>query len=153
MPFKSIIDDIDNVTILNNIIENALNHQNIFERKTPMWEFDLWKPNDLNDFMIILNDIDRLYYIKYDNEDIAEYELLIRMKYKNTYVFVEMIAGCDISFDVCGYGLLYICLEPSIFFSTNKIEYNKDLVFLSLLEDGYDITKNDLIKHKKEWDF
>ncbi|XP_045586244.2 uncharacterized protein [Procambarus clarkii] len=137
---KSLIPGVATVDTMDAIVGHALSYQKMFERKTSPWEMELWREGELENFIVDLKKVDRLYHIYNCDDDVtgSEYELLVRMEHNDQHVFVELIAGCDFTgFDCDGGGEIYVSFNANLFFKTVGTRYDEDLIYQSLIEDEY----------------
>ena len=144
--FKSLVPEVETADEIDDYVGYPLLYQFMFERKTSPWEMSSWDEEELQNFQIDVDQIDRLYSVTYNREDDDMsgddgFYLLARMKYMDKDMFVELIASCGSSgFARQGGGVIYITSNPNIFYNTTAIGREKDKILSSLLEDGYDIT-------------
>lgn len=143
--FKSLVCNIKCQEDIFNLIGEILNSQCTFSRTTTPWEIALWDKNELENFRIKIDKVDRLYYINYINDDLLGkwFYLLIRMLYKESFVFVQMtntynpmsIIGRTLGVD------LFITRDPNIFSKVIKhpSACEIQLIYKSLIDDGYEI--------------
>ncbi|XP_069957189.1 uncharacterized protein [Cherax quadricarinatus] len=140
--FKSLDDEVSTVSDIYNMVGYALQHQYMFKRRTSPLEMDLWEEGELQNFEVDLKKVDRLYHI-YGRDCYGDnYELMVRMAYKDRPIFVEMMARCSNTDFECQGGYIYISFSANIFVDTIRMNYNGDLLELllsSLREDGYSI--------------
>ncbi|KAK4287143.1 hypothetical protein Pmani_039778 [Petrolisthes manimaculis] len=92
----------------------SLNYQVMFVRKTSPWERSEWDDEELSDFTLELEEVDRLYYIheNQSSDDNDYFHILARVcrggggetkkeekkkekKESHQYLFVELSASCD----------------------------------------------------------
>lgn len=144
--FKSLVPDIKTANEINDdYMGFALAYQFLFKRKTSPCERSSWNENDLQNFTIDVNQIDRLYSMTPVKEDIlsgGRFYLLSRMKYMDKDMFVELTAFCDsFGFAYEGGGEIYITSNVDIFYNAvvSRLEQRKSIL-ASLIEDKYYIT-------------
>lgn len=111
-----------------------------------------WKEDELEDFKIDVKKMAHVYDVHYfTNEDGSSFEVLVHIKYRNSWVFVFLVADC------CEHGLeckmhpkgyLYIYKHPN-----QLIKEIEDLppqkiqeIHRSLHQDGYRIDIHDDFK-------
>ncbi|CAL4088240.1 unnamed protein product [Meganyctiphanes norvegica] len=139
--FKSLVPTINNIDNIEELVGYALIYQYMFVKRTSPWEMQSWDYNELENFKVDLNKVDRLYYIEHfdDSVNSRTYEILVRMDYRGEHIFVRLSAGCDFTgFDCQGDGEIYITRNPNIFLkSIVDRHHNPSLIYQNLLEDGY----------------
>ena len=106
-----------------------------------------WDQDELTNFTIRVEKIDRLYYILSNDEDqnFRSWELCCRMDCTGEKYFVEMCANCDYTgFDCQGGGLISITKLPD-FYLSNIISNNQNPkeIYKALLDDGYKVEEPD----------
>ena len=155
--FKSIVSNINTQEDIDDALCLPLSYQYMFEKRTSPWEMKDWDHDDLINFTIEPEKIDRLYHMVANDEDpnFRSWELCCRMEYNEEQYFVEMYASCDYTgFDCQGGGHIAIT-KLSDFFLENivTIDQNPIKVYKSLKEDGYDVQEPDLLHkiHPKFW--
>lgn len=143
--FKSSVAGVCSAADMLELVGEALYHQDKFERKTTPWEMSSWDQQELHDFHIDLEMIDRLYYINHTNDGVSgsTFHMLARMEYRDAPVFVELSAGCDYTgFDCQGGGDIFVTRHADLFC---KVVTRPDTgdglqpLYLSLVEDGYEV--------------
>ena len=152
--FKSLVPEVKTADEIDDYVGYPLLYQYMFERKTSPWEMSSWNKEDLQNFQIDVDQIDRLYSVTREDDDMSggRFYLLARMKYTDKDMFVELIASCDSSgFDCQGGGEIYITSNPNIFYNTTAIGREKDKILTSLLEDGYEITIQPEVNSVSSW--
>ena len=95
--------------------------------------------NELENFEIDLELIDRLYYIYYSGKYSQDaFQMVARMDYKGRKVYFELIALCPFyGFCLGGGGLIFVSGDANLFMRlimTNK--HPSNLIYKSLREDG-----------------
>ena len=144
--FKSLVPNITDVGLIKYyLLERVLCYQNNFKKITTPWELQEWNYNELQDFVINLEEVDRLYYI-YRNDYTFNgiyYEMIVRMHYNNNIIYVHLMAFC---FHFMYYrGHLYISQDPYIIKSIlqNKKNQNslKFYIYKPFKDNIYDIGK------------
>ncbi|CAL4240445.1 unnamed protein product [Meganyctiphanes norvegica] len=142
--FHSIVEGVDNVNDVNELIGEAIQYQYMFEtRRLPSESLDVCQ-DDLHNFNIDINKINRLYYIHHsDNTSHRKYQLLARMDYNYEHVFVKLSAGYEFTrFGCLGGGAIYVTKNANTFFNLMVEErYNKMKICQSLQEDGYSVSE------------
>ena len=116
-------------------INEALVYQHMFERTTTPWEIHTWNYEQLQQTVIDLEKIDRLYYIYYNKDgDGSEFRLIARMNFSyNNFFYVDLKASCDFSgFECRGGGTISVSKYPE-FFEKNIVASNEIKNFI--LED------------------
>lgn len=142
---KSYIASVQSHDDLSECMEPAFSYQFMFERKTSPWEMSSWNQDELQNFKVETEKIDRVYYVKCSDDDFgSDFYLLCRMKHGDKHVFVEFAAGCDYTgFDCQGGGDIYVTSNPNTFY--NEAIQNVDdkenhtVILKALLEDGYQV--------------
>ena len=135
---------VPNTNVMDDYVGYPLLFQYMFDRRTTPWEKTLWNDEELENFNIDLEFIDRLYYINYVEtvEEIQYFEMIARMNYKEKKVYVELLAACtvDFGFDCQGEGTIFISEDASIFMQlVLKKRNKKNLIYQSLREDGIQV--------------
>ncbi|XP_050710585.1 uncharacterized protein LOC126995225 [Eriocheir sinensis] len=142
---KSFVAKVKTYDDLLECMEPALSYQFMFERKTSPWEMFEWDQNELQNFKVEAEKIDRVYYVHCTEDELgSDFYVLCRMKYANKHVFVEFAAGCDYTgFDCQGGGEIYITFNATNFFNEalqNLHDTDDTNVLLhALQEDGYHV--------------
>lgn len=141
---KSLVADVKTADEISDQVGSALLYQYMFERKTAPCERASWDEEELKDFEVDEDDIDRLYSLDcHEDENYSEgdYHLAARVRRGDMHVFVELIASCDSSgFECQGGGELFITANANIFYNVVACQLdNQEAILASLLEDGYDI--------------
>ena len=137
--FKTVVPYITNVEGINNLVGTALDYQYMFHRKTTPLELKEWDYDELQKFEINLEIVDRLYYIKEDcHSNGSEFQLIVRMDYKGTHLYVELAASCDYTgFDCVGGGYIFVSRDADLFMKlVLEPQCAKNLIYKSLAEDG-----------------
>ena len=169
--FKSIISTVSDAETIEKYLWYPLSYQNTFQKKTTPHERKLlWNENELESFKIVTEEIDRLYYINYDEDGIwgRDYHLVARIgNYKGRQLYVELVAGCDYSgfchYGLNGWGTIYVSSNPSLFmkiiifkemdpkliiknllYQRLRPRYDKTLIYQSLREDGFYVEEMDI---------
>ena len=133
-------------------IINPFNHQDTFKKRTLPWEMQFWNTELLESFKIKFEEIDRIYYIKnyYNSIWVYEFDLLIRINYKGSPLYVKMLAFCDyLGFSSAGVGSISVFCNPIYFMKCidDKMKFlsqkYKDLIYQSLRDD-IDLYHNDI---------
>ena len=148
--FKSLNSEISDIKTLKEYIGEILKYQKyqtMFKKKILSMERNKWNYNELENFKINLENIDRLYYISHYNEDgITELEVVCRMQYNNNDnnlpIYFILIFDYDTSEFLSGKGYIYMTKSPKLFMTIifpNLPIYNHQLnyrMYESLKEDG-----------------
>lgn len=139
--FKSLVNHVQSREDISDDVGYALSNQYMFDRRTSPWELAEWDKDELQNFNIQVEKIDRLYSIKHEDDGISDrsYYLLARMEYKkDDFVFVELAASCDFTgFDCRGGGNIFVTKHVSLF--TKVINLPPDVmtsIYQSLRDDG-----------------
>ena len=66
--FKSVDPKVYNADTIYDYVGYALMYQYMLEKRTTPWEKDLWDYDQLQNFTIELEQVDRLYYIYYTDD-------------------------------------------------------------------------------------
>ena len=148
--FKSLVPEISSNENIQDLIGYALAHQEYFERNVSPYEEETFK-NDVLNFVIESEKIDRLYYIySYEENYDNRYELYCRMLYKETPYYVSMSAyceGCGWDCRWCSHGHIKFTKFPNVFFDHVICrDFDSDIIdkiYTFLQEDGYKIPKQD----------
>ncbi|CAL4124743.1 unnamed protein product [Meganyctiphanes norvegica] len=139
----SIVEGVKDTSDIDNLVGTALLYQHMFNKKTSPWEMNDFDDGELNNFSIELEKLDRIYYVYHFDDSVAsrEYELLARMDYKGSKVFVQLSAGCDYTgFDCQGGGEIYVTKRPDFFLkSVVDGSNNPKRIWQALLDDGYSV--------------
>nr|WOZ57630.1 hypothetical protein MmNV_37 [Menippe mercenaria nudivirus] len=143
--FKSLNSEVKTNEDLDEILGHALIYQYMFDNKTSPWERSSWGEDELENFKIDVDCIDRLYFvscIRYGDYSEAEYAMLARMEYNGKKVFIDFSASCDSTgFDCQGGGETYVTFDVNIFYNVIvSVRNDSGCILESLQEDGYDIT-------------
>ncbi|XP_068237560.1 uncharacterized protein [Palaemon carinicauda] len=153
--FKSIVDCVTCVDDINEYVGTALHYQQIFEKRTSPWERAEWADDELENFQVLAEHIDRLYHIHHFDDNISgkEYELIARMDYQGRSVYVRMSAGCDYTgFECQGDGEIYVSYDAEVFLkSIITGECNQHGIWKSMIDDGLDVTEPTEFDHQKHW--
>lgn len=135
--FYTLVPEVVNAEAMDTIVGRAICHQYLFDRRTSPTEVSLWAPGELQGFDISLQCVDRLYHIHESEDDI--FELVVRVEYKDRYLFVELSCSCYFEgFECSGGGQIYVSYSPNLFTKviTTKLG-NEELFYQSLAQDGY----------------
>ena len=120
----------------------------MFDKRTSPWEMADWDQNELNDFVIETENIDRLYHMVVNDadENCRSWEICCWMYYKGEKYLVDMYSNCDYTgFDCQGGGVMCITKLPDFFLTSMvTIDQNPDQIYKSLIEDGYTVQELDL---------
>lgn len=128
--FKSLVPDVTCVEDIQARVGLAINTQHMLDRKTSPWEAELWSEDELDSFYLDLESVDRLYHIHHhedddcedDNEDsdtIDDFELVVRVEYKQQHLFVELSAGCRFTdYEYRGGGDIFVSFSANLFTKT-----------------------------------
>ncbi|KAG7157949.1 hypothetical protein Hamer_G026506 [Homarus americanus] len=103
---------------IHELIGTALEYQYMLDKRTSPWEMCEWKDEELENFKINLEAVDRLYYIYHSDEGVSrqDFEFVGRMVYNDRLIYIQMDAGCDYTgFDCAGGGEIYITFDAQIF--------------------------------------
>ena len=144
--FKSVISSVVNAEDMDDHLFEALSYQYMFDRRTTPWEMQHWDYKDLQAFKIDLEQVDRLYHIKFfENAGDREFEMIGRMQYKGEPLYVELNAGCDnTGFDCQGMGNIFISRDANLFMKLVLRSNNeKDLIYKSLADDGIEVEEEE----------
>lgn len=124
--FRSLVPDVTCAEDILARVGMALNTQHMLERKTSPWEAELWAEDELDSFYIDVESVDRLYHIHHDDfgEDDDEasgddFELVVRVEYKQHHLFVELRAGCRFTdSEYRGGGDIFVSFNANLFTKT-----------------------------------
>lgn len=145
--FQTLVTDVDTIEAMEDCLCPSLEYQYMFERKTSPWERSEWLDEDLHDFELELEEVDRLYYICKNNYDENDqfFHILARVCHGGSHLFVELSASCDYTgFECQGFGDIFVTKSANIFFQVIlREDYDRDAIRASLLSDGYEL--DDLI--------
>ena len=110
--------------------------QPLFDKHTSPWEIKDWVYEDLINFTIKAEKIDRLYHMVVDD---ASWEIFCRVEYKGKLYFSVMYASCNDSASECPVGgYIAITKLPNFFLqSIVTPSQNPEQIYKSLIEDGY----------------
>ena len=141
--FKSVDKKYQNAVMINSELREALSYQYMFERKTTPWEMSSWEGNDLNNFELKMEQVDRLYHLYYFDSDPGgrDFEFVGRMDYNDLKLYVELSACCDYTgFSDRGGGHIFVSTDANLFLKSILIglrgKLGDDLIFESLEQDG-----------------
>jgi len=138
--FISLDASVKNQKDIVNLVGEALQYQYLFDKRTSPWERASWSDDDLENFEIQANMIQRLYHIFYYDDEVSgrDFELAVRTVYKGRVVYVKMMAGCDFTgFDCHGGGEIYITCDAQIFLkSILKTTIDLNGIWKSMVADG-----------------
>ena len=139
--FKSLVPFITNAEELEDIVGRALGYQQLFERRTTPFELKYWNYEELQKLEIDTRSIDRLYYVDGEKTSGEEsYHFIVRMDYKGTLLYAELISSCTYSgYPAGGEGTIFISRDANLFMKlvlSSSQEPNQDLIYESLAEDG-----------------
>ena len=137
--FKSLVRRVTNTHIINSYIGYALDYQNMFIRRTTPWERSDWGDDELNNFLVDLGKVDRLYHIGFDEyERGLEFEFVGRMIHNGKHLYIEMTADCCFTgFSCSGEGKIFMSKDVNLFLKTIPLhEMDMTRVYNSLQEDG-----------------
>ncbi|CAL4220396.1 unnamed protein product [Meganyctiphanes norvegica] len=141
--FRSIVSTVHNAEDVEEQIGEALIYQHMFEKRTSPWEMQNWDYEELQQFVLKLKRVDRLYYINHFDDTVSSrtFEILLRMTYKKEKIFVHLSAGCGFTgFDSQGDGEIYITKSANIFLkSIVEASHDPLSIYNSLVEDGYKV--------------
>ena len=133
-------------------IINPFNHQDTFKKRTLPWETQFWNKELLESFKIKLEEIDRIYYIRnyYNSVWVYEFDLLFRINYKGSPLYVKMLAFCDyLGFSKFGVGSISVFFNPIYFMKCidDKMKFlpqkYKNIIYQSLRDD-IDLYQNNI---------
>ena len=157
-PFKSLVKHINTFTDIEIALFPSLNYQHSFKKHISPFEKNechIFCKN-VNSFTIKPAMIDRLYYLNTCSldEDVHDYVLFCRMWYEDTPYFLAMTATsnyCGFECKHCSDGIIVFCKSAQFFLQHilcsyyNSYDYVNmiDEIYLSLLQDGYEICKPD----------
>ena len=116
--FQSIDPYIENAQDIYDNIKKALFYQPIYRRITSPQEMQTWNYEELQRIKIIVEKIDRLYYIAVSYKDkISDYVIIIRMIYKyNQYIYIKLHANFDWTNNKpIGTGEIFVSRSPKLF--------------------------------------
>ncbi|XP_042893996.1 uncharacterized protein LOC122267876 isoform X2 [Penaeus japonicus] len=155
--FKSLVEAVNSAQEIDDLVGEALTYQALIDKRTSPWEMKCWNHEELQNFRIKLENVDRLYHIHFFDDQLEqrEFELVVRMLHNKTHIFVQLSAGCDYTgFDCRGGGEIYISKDPQVFLkSVLEQDYDIQKIWRSMIDDGYDVeqpTEHDL-KPMKLW--
>nr|BDT63178.1 MAG: hypothetical protein [Hemigrapsus takanoi nimavirus] len=95
---RSLVLDVKSEDVIIDQVGAALSYQYMFERKTSPGEMACWDQEELMNFCVKSENIDRLYSLDcHEDGDYSEgdYYLVARVRHGDRHVFVELIASCD----------------------------------------------------------
>ena len=155
--FKSIVPNINTQEDINDALCLPLSYQYMFEKRTSPWEMKDWDHENLNNFTIEPEKIDRLYHMVAadEDQDFRSWEIACRVDYMGEKHFVEMYANCDYTgFDCQGGGHIVIT-KLADFFLENMVTIDQDSnqIYKFSKEDGYNVQEPDILHkvHPKFW--
>ena len=95
--FKSFVANINTFEDIDDALCLPFSYQYMFDKRTSPWEMKDWDHEELNNFAIEPENIDRLYHLIADDEDqtFGSWEICCRLEYIGERYFVEMYANCD----------------------------------------------------------
>jgi len=137
-----------NASLLNNL-NHLLEYQIYINKSTPD---DMWDKIEVEDFKIVLSDVDRIYIMKYYNMLTGNDKLLlfVRMKYKDKYVFARLFIRCEetASDEWTGDGDIYFTTNADLFYHKirREISIERHDFRKALESDGYIISR--VVKNK-----
>lgn len=141
--FKSVDASIASAEDMAEQVGHALCYQYMFDRRTSPWEMEEFEDDDLQHFEVILEKVDRLYYINQLDDGVSnrEYEILARMDHGRKKAYVSVIACCDFTgFDCQGGGYIFVSFNVNVF---SKImlerQHDHQAIYRSLAEDGLSV--------------
>ena len=145
--FKSVISSVVNAEDMEDYLFEALFYQSIFERRTTPWEMQYWDYEDLQAFEIDLEQVDRLYHIKFfEFYGDRQFEMIGRMQYKGEPIYVELNAAIEplTRFNYQGGGNIFISRDANLFMKLVLRSNNeKDLIYKSLADDGIEVEEEE----------
>lgn len=134
--FKTLIPAVADAEAMNTVVGRAICHQHLFDRKTSPRELGLWAPGELQEFIISLPCVDRLYHIHRSENDI--FELVVRVDYKDRHLFVELSCSCYFeAFECHGAGQIYVSYSARLFTKVITTRMQTVVFYESLAQDGY----------------
>nr|XP_053628350.1 uncharacterized protein LOC128685751 [Cherax quadricarinatus] len=149
LEFKSIVPQIQDIISLN--VFDYLQNIILIKCQSPD-DKDNWEPGELTRFRIDLQSVDRLYHARCfrgaplrstvlkGHATAVQFELVVHMKYRGKFIFVEFIIDCAIPC-IMGFwkncGRMYITYDANLFFNVIQTITKKDLMYKSLNEDEY----------------
>ena len=149
--FKSLVPEVSSNENIDDLIGYALAYQKYFERDVSPYDEETFENDDVCNFVIESEKIDRVYYIfSYERDYEYGYELYCRMLYRNIPYYVSMSAYCEAcGWDCryCGRGLITFTKFPDVFF--NHVicrDLDSDIIdkiYTFMQEDGCKILKQD----------
>ncbi|XP_064079961.1 uncharacterized protein LOC135197002 [Macrobrachium nipponense] len=154
--FKSIHDKIQTADDIYDAVGLILLHQGRFQKRYPPLEEREWTEDDLDDFKIDLEMVDRVYHVKCQKiDDSVEYELACRMDYRGRSLYLHVQVFTRYTWDgLVGEGEIYLTRDPHVFLkSTINLDCNPQGIWQSMVEDGLPVeepTEFDL-KQAVDW--
>ena len=146
--FKSVVGSVIDGEGIDYYVGEALQSQDTFDRRTTPWEMNEWEYEELMDFEVIIEKIDRLYHISFESHGgDRDFHFIGRVEYEDgTPLYVEMAAGCDNSgFDCQGSGIIFVSRNANCFMRQviDGIEKKDTInnIYNSLAEDGIQVEK------------
>nr|BDT62228.1 MAG: hypothetical protein [Penaeus semisulcatus majanivirus] len=141
--FISLDASVANRSDIVDLVGEALHFQYLFEKRTSPWERASWDDQDLEDFKIQADMIQRLYYIFHSDDGVSHrgFELAVRTVHKGKVVYASMTAGCDFTgFECQGDGEIYITCDAQIFLKS-VLNTTIDLhgIWKSMVSDGLSV--------------
>lgn len=125
------------------LVGEALQAQSLFEKRTSPWERASWDDQDLENFKIQADMIQRLYYIDHydDGISVREFELAVKTVHKGKVVYASMTAGCDCTGFYCqGDGEIYVTRDAQIFLkSILRTDIDLHNIWKSMVADGLNV--------------
>lgn len=138
--------DLPNAKHIYLCMSKVLNNQKMFTKCTPLEEKYLWEDEELNNFKIELEAIDRLYYILPRNIDSShKFYLIVRMDYKERKVYVKLMGNNENNF--LGYcGMIFISDDINLFLKNIQLnQHQANSIYESLAEDGIQFEEKEFI--------
>ena len=141
--FKSLDPNFTDIETIYNYLRYPFIFQSDFLKKTTPSEKKMWRERKLQSFKIILEKIDRLYYINVNIDDFNQeitYHLLARQNkgYKKLYIEMRCVV-CNKGDEYNSKGLIFISFNLNIFMqiiSRNLATEIKTLIYRFIEEDG-----------------
>ncbi|XP_042239460.1 uncharacterized protein LOC121877701 isoform X2 [Homarus americanus] len=153
---KSLVNGVQTAEEMENMIGTALSYQDMFDHRTSPWEMHKWEQEDLQKLKIDLEKVDRLYHIKFQDDEVEQrdYELVARVEFApKTWMFIELVAGCDYTgFDCRGGGEIYVSFDAQVFLkSVLNRDYSIHRIWQSMVEDDYEVGKKHVVEEIFVW--
>uniref|UniRef100_A0AAU8GCX6 Uncharacterized protein n=1 Tax=Faxonius propinquus nudivirus TaxID=3139431 RepID=A0AAU8GCX6_9VIRU len=115
-------------------LQNIFKYQYKLKKIIAPCEIRIWK--NLHYFKVNLKYLHRIFLMKTDHNGLY-HEIIISIKIKNQYIFIEVRTIFDPSNIKKCIGSMFLCYNANVFFNTIETSFDRFTVFNSIKYDGY----------------